>query len=116
MDQSEDNQISQIKKDVKKNSKIHNFLFWIELFLGIGLIILNLIVFLKKRIRLIIILVIIGIGFIIISSCYLAVNKKQISSEVQQKEIQNEDSADQNIKIENSYDIGNSNNNIRVIE
>ena len=115
-EQSEDNQGSQIKKDVVKNSKIPNFYFWIVLFLGIGLIILSLIVFLKKRIRWIIIIVIVGIGFIITSSYYLITNKKQISTEVQQKEIQNENSTDQNIKIENSYDTGNSNNNIRVIE
>ena len=115
VEQSEDNQGSQIKKDAVKSFKIPNFYFWIGLFLGIGLIILSLIVFIKKRIRWIIIIVIVGIGFIIISSYYLTVNKKQIFTEVQQKEIQNEDSTDQNIKIGKSYDTGNS-NNIRVIE
>jgi len=87
VEQSADSQESQMKKDEAKGFKIHNFYFWIGLFLGIGLIILGLIVFLKKRIRWIIIIVIVGIGFIIISSYYLITNKKQISIEVQQKEI-----------------------------
>ena len=75
VEQSEDNQGSQIKKDVVKNSKIPNFYFWIGLFLGIGLIVLGLVILLKKRIRWMIIIVIIGVGFMVVSLYYLTTNK-----------------------------------------
>jgi len=99
----------QTNGNIIKDFKIPNFCFWIGLFLGVGLLILGLIIFFKKRTRWIIVIATVGIGLIIVSCYYIVINKKQASTNGLQKDIQNQNPGDQNIQIEGFNDTNNSN-------